>query len=422
MLHITTIIVFMVIIHILCAMVLTILWIQNRSRYQGTGLWALDFALKAVGLLLIVMRGVVPLWMATVFATFLILAGEMILFKGLAVFIQTRVQQLFNIFLLAAYIALHSYFTFGSDSLATRNLILSIAWLLIDMQILWLVLVKINSELRKLTVNTGIAVGIYCVINMARVINYFLYPNPEENYLQSGIFEAVILISFQIATILLTYSLSLMVNKRLSMDIEVQEEKYCKAFHSAPYAVLLTRKCDGRIFEANRGFELMSGYTIAEATGKTTPDLNLFSVAGTREQILNELNEKGIVRDRELDFRVKSGEIKTGLYSADTLTINNQLCVISTISDITRRKAAEAEREKMIGELKTALAEIKTLSGMLPICSSCKKIRNDRGYWQQIESYIREHSDAQFSHSLCPDCIKRLYPEYADMVEGNDND
>ena len=65
-----------------------------------------------------------------------------------------------------------------------------------------------------------------------------------------------------------------------------------------------------------------------------------------------------------------------------------------------------------------ALSQLKLLSGMLPICASCKKIRDDSGYWNQIESYIHEHSQAEFSHSICPDCMVRLYPEYASTKTG----
>jgi CheY-like chemotaxis protein len=72
---------------------------------------------------------------------------------------------------------------------------------------------------------------------------------------------------------------------------------------------------------------------------------------------------------------------------------------------------AEEERERLIHELEDALAEIKTLRGILPICSSCKKIRDDEGYWNQLEAYIQEHSEAVFSHGLCPECAKKLYPE-----------
>jgi FixJ family two-component response regulator len=75
------------------------------------------------------------------------------------------------------------------------------------------------------------------------------------------------------------------------------------------------------------------------------------------------------------------------------------------------RKRAQEEREQLIDRLQEALANIKVLRGMLPICASCKKIRDDSGYWNQIESYIRAHADVEFSHGLCPDCTGRLYPD-----------
>ncbi len=71
----------------------------------------------------------------------------------------------------------------------------------------------------------------------------------------------------------------------------------------------------------------------------------------------------------------------------------------------------EAEREQLIAELQEALSKVKALSGLLPICASCKKIRNDKGYWQAVEGYISEHSEAEFTHGICPDCVKKLYPD-----------
>jgi hypothetical protein len=81
------------------------------------------------------------------------------------------------------------------------------------------------------------------------------------------------------------------------------------------------------------------------------------------------------------------------------------------ILHINERKRMEERNKKLIEELHEAIAEIKVLSGLLPICSSCKKIRDDKGYWTWIEKYIQEHSEAQFSHSICPDCAKKLYPK-----------
>ena len=89
----------------------------------------------------------------------------------------------------------------------------------------------------------------------------------------------------------------------------------------------------------------------------------------------------------------------------------NLVGIVESFQDITDRKEAEIAKTELIDELKNALEQVKQLSGMLPICSSCKKIRDDKGYWNQIESYIRDHSEAEFSHGICPECSKKLYPE-----------
>jgi len=94
-----------------------------------------------------------------------------------------------------------------------------------------------------------------------------------------------------------------------------------------------------------------------------------------------------------------------------SVTLEGREHLLESFLDITARKQAEEERENLIKELQVALAEVKKLSGLLPICASCKSIRDDQGYWQQIEAYIGEHSEAQFSHSVCPKCAKKLYPE-----------
>lgn len=75
--------------------------------------------------------------------------------------------------------------------------------------------------------------------------------------------------------------------------------------------------------------------------------------------------------------------------------------------DISRRKSAEAERERLIRELRAALAHVRTLRGLIPICAWCKKIRNDHGYWEQVEAYIKNHSEADFTHGMCPDCARK---------------
>ena len=76
--------------------------------------------------------------------------------------------------------------------------------------------------------------------------------------------------------------------------------------------------------------------------------------------------------------------------------------------DISERKNAEAEKERLICELQAALAQVRTLRGLIPICAWCKKIRNDYGYWEQLEAYLKNHSAADFTHGMCPECAQRL--------------
>jgi len=84
--------------------------------------------------------------------------------------------------------------------------------------------------------------------------------------------------------------------------------------------------------------------------------------------------------------------------------------------EIAERQRAEAEREQLIGQLQEALANIKTLRGLIPICAACKKIRDDTGYWNQLEGYLHTHTEAEFSHGICPECVRRLYPDLADEM------
>lgn len=130
--------------------------------------------------------------------------------------------------------------------------------------------------------------------------------------------------------------------------------------------------------------------------------------------------ESGIALDNLMEtYQYKGKEYtinttKKPLYDLD----GNLEGLVGVGHDITKIKQLEKEREKLIAELRVALDEVKTLRGLLlPICSSCKKIRDDKGYWNEVESYISHHSDAQFTHGICPDCIKKNYPDIYEELE-----
>ena len=90
-----------------------------------------------------------------------------------------------------------------------------------------------------------------------------------------------------------------------------------------------------------------------------------------------------------------------------------QPAVLSIARDVSLRWEHEQARNSLLKELQAAMVKIKTLKGMIPICSNCKKLRNDDGYWQQVEEYLRQHTDADFSYGLCDQCSAELYPEFS---------
>ncbi len=127
------------------------------------------------------------------------------------------------------------------------------------------------------------------------------------------------------------------------------------------------------------------------------------------ERVLQLTIEKGDPFDLELEIITAKGN-RRNVHSTGKADLEHGK-IFGTFQDITDQKKIEKEREALIVQLHDALEKVKQLSGILPICMHCKKIRNDKGYWSQMEAYISEHSEAEFSHGLCSDCAKKYYPE-----------
>ncbi|MDI9570174.1 MAG: PAS domain S-box protein [Pseudomonadota bacterium] len=199
--------------------------------------------------------------------------------------------------------------------------------------------------------------------------------------------------------------------ERAEMERKLQEseERYRKIIQDSNATMLLIDPADGRIVDANPAAARYYGYAVEELREMHIFDINTISTAETSEEMRRaESGQRGffLFQHRLADGSVRPVEVYSG-----AVDLKGKRLLFSIIHDISARREAEAERERLIHELREALAKIKTLSGMLPICASCKKIRNDEGYWEQIEVYIRDRSEAEFSHSLCPDCKRRLYPQ-----------
>lgn len=157
------------------------------------------------------------------------------------------------------------------------------------------------------------------------------------------------------------------------------------------------------------------------APGELPPDLETAAVLlihpeelpGARQRLLDHLRGRTDVYVSEHRLRTKAGEWRWTHDRGRVTARDGQgraMLMAGVSIDISERKRGEEERERLVAELRRALADVRTLRGLLPICSECKSVRDDRGYWHRIEEYVSAHSDATFSHSVCPSCAKRLYP------------
>lgn len=180
----------------------------------------------------------------------------------------------------------------------------------------------------------------------------------------------------------------------------------------------------GIITSWNRAAERIYGYSAEEAIGRPISILVLENNRDEVADILQKISRSESVESHDTTRIRKNGEvIHVSISVAPITNASREVVGASTIArDITERKRSEQEREKLVSELQEALANVKTLSGLLPICSYCKKIRNDQGYWQKLEAYIHQRSEAQFSHGICPDCYEKVRAELSEALGGMKND
>ena len=170
-------------------------------------------------------------------------------------------------------------------------------------------------------------------------------------------------------------------------------------------------------FHLSSEYKAMFGYTEEEAGNQLSEWEKLIHPDDIDHYYASaDAHLKGKTPFYESEYRVlcKDGSYKWILDRGKVMSWNEDgtpLRVAGTYEDVTRRKEAELKRQRLTAELKEALDNVEALSGLLPICASCKNVRNSNGKWDPVEIYISKHSEADFSHGICPECVKKLYPE-----------
>jgi len=167
---------------------------------------------------------------------------------------------------------------------------------------------------------------------------------------------------------------------------------------------------DGAVASWNQAAEKIFGYGAEEIIGRS---IALLYPLDRRDELID--NIQAIKRGETIGMHDTLRVRKDGQFIPVSLTVSpikddlgRTIGASAIVRDITERRREEVERTNLIQELTDALKQVKTLSGLLPICATCKRIRDDRGYWQQVETYISSHTHAMFTHGICPECLKNF--------------
>ena len=200
--------------------------------------------------------------------------------------------------------------------------------------------------------------------------------------------------------------------------VKHSETRYRRLFETAQDGILILDAETGHISDVNPFLTEMLGHSQEEFLGRRLWEIGAFKDREASKAAFSELQSKGYVRYDDLPLETKDGRLMAVEFVSNVYLVNHHKVIQCNIRDITSRKRIEEERRELIHDLQDALSKIKRLRGLLPICASCKKIRDDKGYWNELEAYISEHSEAEITHGFCPDCMKKLYG----VVLGEDTD
>ena len=204
----------------------------------------------------------------------------------------------------------------------------------------------------------------------------------------------------------------------IKTDTTKEYEWLLKSIVDSSDDAIISQSLDGVVNSWNRGAETLYGYSEEETKGKPIFMLLPVEQHDILPGILMRIRQGEVIKHYETKRLTKDGDVlDVSLTISPIKTAEGDIIGTSFIArDITERTRLEEEKSNLVIELQDALAKVKQLSGFIPICASCKKIRDDEGYWSQVETYISKHSEALFSHGICPDCMRKLYPDFADEI------
>ena len=275
---IRTLILEQVIFYVLCTLVIVLLWQQYHRRFSGLGFWLAGFILQIAGESLLLLGGSAPLWLSVVVSNAFILGGITLLFIGLTFFVEKPSRQYHNAVIFTIVVLVHTYFTYFQPNLAIRKINLSTGLLILSMQIAWLMLKRVQKELRPFTRWTGIVFVGFALVSVVRIVSNVFTPGGNDFIHETSVFDAMLLSIYQALFFGLTFSLFWMILGRLSFENQQQQDalqkneaRYRNLVEFSPDAVYVYQ--EGKfVFVNSAGMELVGAEVPEDLLGKDVLD------------------------------------------------------------------------------------------------------------------------------------------------------
>ncbi|AFQ43330.1 sensor domain-containing diguanylate cyclase [Desulfosporosinus meridiei] len=327
------------------------LFLQYRvnKTYSGIGCWLLGSSLMALGFIFMPLLTVKSLEMLARIANPLVILGHIFLYIGILQFLNKKLNQWIPISIFLFFtLSYYNYMYFNND-ISSRTVVVQATIAIISFMISYQLFFK-NDRLISCSANfTATVFLVYGCFSTLRTFLAIMLP-PMRSYSDQA---ATLIVGFIVPIItsaLWTFGLIIMVNQRLNNENQVEKEKLQLVFNTSPDAELITRLNDGLFVDVNTGFSVLSGYTRAEVIGTATLKIIWHNIAD-QKSFTTKLNDRGICVNEEFLFQRKDGSQFVGMISGRIIEINTVPHIISVIRDITERKLAEQQIQKLVQQL-----------------------------------------------------------------------
>lgn len=414
----------------------------TQKTYEGFRDWTAGTVLVSLGYLLFMLRGVVPDVVSILAGNLTFVVGAYIILVGIRRFLGLPPKRELIWLISSLSLVWLGLFYWVWPIAEARGFGMALSIFAMGLYTAGLLLAHAPPGRRVLYMTTGLMIALLGLSGLARAAILLLTVPQDQMLVGNWVYATYFLLAL-FTQVFWTVGFLLMNSQRLGDELNqsqaglktvVENQHKILDFLPDPTWVVDNR---GRITHWNRAMERITGVPAAQVLGKGNYE-HALPLYGERRPCLIDLmlkhNPEWEGRYQNLErrgntlatsefFMSELGE--SGLYvaAAATCLLDDQGQVsgaIETLRDVSEAKRDQMEREKLIEELTAALAKVQTLKGLIPICSHCKSIRRDEGYWQQLEVFFSDHAEVEFSHGICPDCLEKYYQEFKNTPSERD--